>query len=115
MDQVRLVRCDLERGSELPAIREFDAGREVDAAAEVTRGIEHNCIPGQIDDPRREGNPAFRLTQGSQVLEFHIERLDTRRDSEMKRINIYTVAHPGNPLAVGCDDKSSQFRNWSGW
>ena len=98
----------LQRGRELPALRQRQAGCHGDAAAEWSRRIEQHGIPGQVDHVGRHLDPPLRGAGRGEILEGHVQAGRTLRHRDVERVHVHHVARPVEPLAARRDHKSGE-------
>jgi hypothetical protein len=102
------ARCDLERGRELPAVRQPHARLDRDLAREMAGRIKHEAEPLQVQQLGRRDDAALVVVGRREELELDIQVPRAGRNGKVKRVDIDRIAHPFHPLAVGADDEPGE-------
>ncbi len=96
---------DIQSGAELPPFRQIELRSHDDAARIITRRIQHDRVPLQADDLRRDIDPAFGSRQWRGVLKVDVQMRRPRGHLHLKRIDVERIARPLDAFAIGVDDE----------
>ena len=110
-DGVALARRGFQRGAELPARRQREAGRDRDAAGVVPGRIQRDLAPRHVHHAVGDLEAAAARRQ---VLELHVQAGHACGHVEVERVDVVLVALPRHRLAVGAELQSGQHVDRAG-
>ena len=113
VNQVSILRSQLQRSREFPALRQPDGGIKQDASREVARRIKQHAVPGNVGEVGRD--TALLRVQRSQILEIDFQRGYALRYVDVEGIHIHAIADPVDAFAVRRHGEPGHVRHRVRW